>query len=43
MSYRAAGDKDKADEQFKIALGLEPDGTPLKQMIQAAAKEASPN
>ena len=43
MSYRAAGDKDKAAEQFKLALGLEPDGTPLKQMIQAATKESSSN
>lgn len=42
MSYKATGAPDKAEEQFKIALGLEPDGTPLKQNIRAAMEEASP-
>jgi cellulose synthase operon protein C len=36
MSYAAAGQKDKAIEQFKAALALEPDETPLKKSIQAA-------
>jgi cellulose synthase operon protein C len=36
MSYKAAGAVDKAEEQFKAALDLEPDGTTLKQNIQAA-------
>ena len=36
MVYKATGAMDKAEEQFKTALGLEPDGTPLKQNIQAA-------
>jgi cellulose synthase operon protein C len=43
MSYKATGAMDKAEEQFKIALGLEPEGTPLKQSIRAAMVEASPN
>jgi len=38
MSYAAAGQNDKALEQFKTALSLEPDGTTLKQRIQAALK-----
>lgn len=36
MSYQAKGDADKAAEQFKIAAGLEPDGSPLKAKIQAS-------
>jgi pentatricopeptide repeat protein len=42
MSYKATGDMDKAEEQFNIALGLEPEGTALKQNIRAAMIEASP-
>ena len=42
MSYKGAGAPDKAAEQFKIALGLEPDGTPLRKNIVAAMAEASP-
>jgi pentatricopeptide repeat protein len=38
MSYAAAGEADKAAEQFKTALGLEPDGTPLKDNIRSAMK-----
>lgn len=38
MSYKAAGQADKAAAQFKAALDLEPDGTELKQRIRAAAK-----
>ena len=38
MSYSAIGDKDKAAEQLKTALGLEPDGTPLKDNIRSAMK-----
>jgi len=38
MSYAATGDRDKAREQFKTALDLEPDGTPLKDSIRAAMK-----
>ena len=38
MSYAAVGQADKAAEQFKAALALEPDGTPLKDMIRAAMK-----
>jgi cellulose synthase operon protein C len=38
MSYAAIGDADKAAEQFKTALALEPDGTPLKANIRAAMK-----
>ena len=38
MSYAAVGQADKAAEQFKAALALEPDGTPLKDMIRAAIK-----
>ena len=36
MSYKATGATDKAEEQFKMALGLEPDGTALKMNIRAA-------
>jgi cellulose synthase operon protein C len=43
MSYKATGEAEKAKEQFKVALDLEPEGTPLKQIIQAAMKEVSPN
>lgn len=38
MSYAAAGQPDKAAEQFKTALALEPDGTTLKDNIRAAMK-----
>ena len=38
MSYSAAGQTDKAAEQFKKALDLEPDGTPLKDSIRSAMK-----
>jgi pentatricopeptide repeat protein len=38
MSYAAVGQADKAGEQFKAALALEADGTPLKDMIRAAMK-----
>jgi cellulose synthase operon protein C len=41
MSYKAAGATDKAAEQFKAALGLEPDGTSMRRNI-LAAMEASP-
>jgi cellulose synthase operon protein C len=43
MSYKATGETEKAKEQFKIALDLEPEGTPLKQNIRAAMVEVSPN
>lgn len=36
MSYAAAGQKEKAAEQFKAASALEPDGTPLKDSIRSA-------
>ena len=36
MSYAAAGQKEKAAEQFKAALALEPEGTPLKASIRSA-------
>jgi tetratricopeptide (TPR) repeat protein len=39
MTYSAIGDADKAAEQFKTALGLEPDGTALKQTIASAIKQ----
>jgi pentatricopeptide repeat protein len=42
MSYKATGALDKAEEQFKIALDLEPEGTPLKQNIRAAMVDVSP-
>jgi cellulose synthase operon protein C len=38
MAYSASGQADKAAEQFKAALALEPDGTPLKASIRAAQK-----
>jgi hypothetical protein len=38
MSYAAIGQSDKAAEQFKKALVLEPDGTALKDSIRAAMK-----
>ncbi len=38
MSYAADGQADKAAEQFKAALALEPDATPLKDKILAAMK-----
>ena len=34
MSYAAAGQPEKAAEQFKTALALEPDGTALKESIR---------
>ena len=39
MSYLAAGDKDKANEEFKAAAGIEPDGTALKKNILDALKQ----
>jgi pentatricopeptide repeat protein len=42
MSYKATGAADKAEEQFKIALGLEPDGSPLKEKIRAGLVDVSP-
>jgi len=41
MSYKADGQMDKAAEQFKTALNLEPDETPLKQTIRAAMNDTS--
>jgi tetratricopeptide (TPR) repeat protein len=38
MSYAALGEREKAVEQFKTALDLEPDGTPLKENIRSAMK-----
>ncbi|SDJ64106.1 MULTISPECIES: tetratricopeptide repeat protein [Bradyrhizobium] len=38
MSYKAAGEPEKAAEQLKTALSLEPDGTALKESISAAMK-----
>ncbi len=38
MSYAATGAPEKAAEQFKAALALEPDGTALKENIRAAMK-----
>jgi len=38
MSYGAAGQSAKANEQFTAALALEPDGTALKESIRAAMK-----
>jgi hypothetical protein len=38
MSYAAAGQPDKAAEQLKAALALEPDGTALKESIRSALK-----
>ena len=37
-SYTAAGQPEKAAEQLKLALALEPDGTALKESIRAAMK-----
>ena len=38
MSYAAAGHSEKAAEQLKTALSLEPDGTALKESIRSAMK-----
>ena len=38
MSYAGAGMQDKAGGHLKRAATLEPDGTPLKESIQAAMK-----
>jgi pentatricopeptide repeat protein len=38
MSYKAAGQPEKAAEQLKTASGLEADGTALKESISAAMK-----
>jgi tetratricopeptide (TPR) repeat protein len=38
VSYAAAGQNEKATEQFKAALLLEPDGSALKESIKAALK-----
>ena len=38
MSYRAAGQADKATEQLQKALSLEPDGSALKESIRSALK-----
>ena len=38
MSYAAAGQPEKAVEQFKLAAALEPDGTDLKALIRSAMK-----
>jgi Flp pilus assembly protein TadD len=38
MSYAAAGHSEKAAEQLKTALSLEPDGTALKESIRSATK-----
>ena len=38
MSYIATGQTEKASEQLKAALQLEPDGSPLKDKIRAALK-----
>ncbi len=38
MSYAADGQPEKATEQLKMALALEPDGTALKESIRAAMK-----
>jgi cellulose synthase operon protein C len=43
MGYKATGEMEKAKEQFKMALELEPDGSTLKQSIRAAMVEVSPN
>ena len=40
MSYAATGQSDKAADQFKKALDLEPDGTSLKGNIRAAIKRS---
>lgn len=41
-SYQATGAADKASEAFKVALALEPDGTPLKDQIRSAISEKAP-
>jgi tetratricopeptide (TPR) repeat protein len=41
-SYQADGAADKATESFKVALGLEPDGTSLKDQIRTAIAEVKP-
>jgi cellulose synthase operon protein C len=38
MSYIAIKQPDKASEQLKAALQLEPDGSPLKDKIRSALK-----
>jgi tetratricopeptide (TPR) repeat protein len=38
MSYIATGQAEKASEQLKAALQLEPDGSPLKKKIRSALK-----
>jgi cellulose synthase operon protein C len=38
MTYAAAGDPEKAAEQLKTALNLEPDGTALHESIRSAMK-----
>jgi tetratricopeptide (TPR) repeat protein len=38
MSYIATGQAEKASEQLKAALQLEPDGSPLKDKIRSALK-----
>ena len=38
MSYAAGGQSDKAAEQLKLAMTLEPDGTALKESIRSAMK-----
>jgi Flp pilus assembly protein TadD len=38
MSYIATGQTEKASEQLKAALQLEPDGSPLKEKIRSALK-----
>jgi pentatricopeptide repeat protein len=43
MGYKATGEMEKAKEQFKTALDLEPEGSSLKQSIRAAMVEVSPN
>jgi cellulose synthase operon protein C len=39
MSYLATKQPDKASEQLKAALQLEPDGSPLKDKIRSALKQ----
>lgn len=41
-SYQATGASEKASEAFKVALALEPDGTPLKDQIRSAISEKAP-
>ncbi|EAQ33991.1 hypothetical protein NB311A_10103 [Nitrobacter sp. Nb-311A] len=38
MSYKAAGQPDKANEQLNTALSLEPEDTVLKESIRSALK-----